>query len=269
MCARSSRARFARHLIVSAIATLFAAAAAVAEPRQITFSELPDPAKQRFEDPFRDMENKVLEQLRTAVRLETRLSAGDVAEQSRPRLEQKATAARDAVKAAGYDVERLLSLRWVVAEHRKAAVLETNPDLDGAEVSLTGYLIPAGANDNGTQLAYLVPKVGMCSHIPPPPPNQLVRLRLPETVHQKSLYVPIRATGVLSNEASESTIYILDGETRMMSRWTMRVTDVETVQSCNSTEMNENGLRKRANVCLVSSKRSFDLRTQRREPMNN
>ncbi|WP_299476990.1 DUF3299 domain-containing protein [uncultured Roseibium sp.] len=251
-----------RHFIVWATASLLSAGMAIAEPRQITFSELPDLEKQSFEDPFRDMENKVLETLRTAVRLEARLASGEVTEDTRPDIEKRATAARRAVEAAGYDVEALLSLRWVVADRRKTATLATNPDLDGAEVSLTGYLIPAGKNDDGFSTGYLVPQIGMCSHVPPPPPNQLVQLSLPELVQQKSLYVPVRVTGVLRNVASDTRIYILDGQSRMISRWSMKVAEVDIAQTCTLNGGYENGLRKRANVCVNSSKRSFDLRSQ-------
>ena len=35
-------------------------------------------------------------------------------------------------------------------------------------------LIPAGKEEDGQALGYIVPVVGMCSHISAPPPNEMV-----------------------------------------------------------------------------------------------
>ena len=74
---------------------------------------------------------------------------------------------------------------------------------------------------------YLVPQVGMCSHLPPPPPNKLVRVRLLDDPQGQSLYVPVRVSGLLRVEASDATIYILDGEARMFSGWTLYANTVD------------------------------------------
>ena len=76
------------------------------------------------------------------------------------------------------------------------------------------------------RFGYLVPQVGMCSHLPPPPPNQLVRVRLRADQQVESLYTPVRVSGLLRVEPSDATIFILDGEARMLSGWTL---DVKTV----------------------------------------
>jgi hypothetical protein len=94
-------------------------------------------------------------------------------------------------------------------------------------VTLSGYLIPAPQAADGTYYGYLVPQVGMCSHLPPPPPNMLVRVRLTEDPQGQSLYVPVRVTGLLRVEPSDATIFILDGEARMLSGWTLDATTVE------------------------------------------
>ena len=50
------------------------------------------------------------------------------------------------------------------AEHfralgRKQAVIATNPELGGAEVTIVGFLIPAGTSGIGKSIGYLVPEV--------------------------------------------------------------------------------------------------------------
>jgi hypothetical protein len=43
----------------------------------------------------------------------------------------------------------------------------------------------------------------------------------------QSLYVPVWVTGRLRVEPSDATIYILDGEARMFSGWTLDASTVE------------------------------------------
>ena len=54
-----------------------------------------------------------------------------------------------------------------------------NAALDGQRVVLTGSASPAPIGAGGDHLVYLVPGYGMCSHMPAPPVNNMVRFRLP------------------------------------------------------------------------------------------
>jgi hypothetical protein len=105
--------------------------------------------------------------------------------------------------------------------------MATNPALDKVEVTLSGYLIPAPQAADGTYFGYLVSQVGMCSHLPTPPPNKLVRVRLLDDPQGQSLYVSVRVSGLLRAEDSDATIYILDGEARMFSGWTLYANTVD------------------------------------------
>ena len=49
-----------------------------------------------------------------------------------------------------------------------------NTALDGVSVKLPGYIIPLDTRAEGVTSFVLVPYVGACIHVPPPPPNQLV-----------------------------------------------------------------------------------------------
>ncbi len=115
--------------------------------------------------------------------------------------------------------KRYSSQRWTVAQQRAQARIATNPALEKAEVTLSGYLIPAGTGADGQALGYIVPVVGMCSHIPAPPPNELVRLRFDPGMGTNSIYLPVSVTGTLHTEASDETIHLLDGFVRMQSLW--------------------------------------------------
>lgn len=55
-----------------------------------------------------------------------------------------------------------------------ANATKLNTALDGASVKLPGYIIPIDTGAEGMTSFILVPYVGACIHVPPPPPNQLV-----------------------------------------------------------------------------------------------
>jgi hypothetical protein len=136
-------------------------------------------------------------------------------------LEARRAAAQEKLEVNGYKVDVLLEQRWDVAKRRQIARMAQNPIFDGVEVSISGYIIPAPQAADGSGFGYLVPQVGMCSHLPPPPPNQLVRVKLRADQQVESLYLPVRVSGVLRVEPSDETIFILDGESRMLSGWTL------------------------------------------------
>ena len=217
MIGMGQRGAILRSLLVAAVA--LTAGQAICEPREIGFSDLPDPIASNFEDPFRDMGFEMLGELRTVVRLEERLSAQDVPSDVRPRLENSLLEARSTLDANGFDIEDLLAQRWTIAEKRKQALTATNPEISDNQITIAGHFIPAGLDDNGLPIGYLVAEVGMCGHTPPPPPNQLVRVQLNASLPHRSLYQPLEVTGFLRVEDSIETVFVLDGDVRMISRW--------------------------------------------------
>ena len=216
---------------VFAVAAMLAATKASAAPEEIGFSDLADPLAVVFDDPYRDMGFQLLNELKLILQLDEKLSQNDFPEEERARLEARRTAAKDMLEINGHDVDELIAQRWEVARKRKAALMATNPALDKVEVTLSGYLIPAPQAADGTYYGYLVSQVGMCSHLPPPPPNELVRVKLKEDPQGQSLYVPVRVSGLLRVEASDATIFILDGESRMFSGWTLDANTVDQLES--------------------------------------
>jgi len=208
------------------VAAMLVATHAQAEPESIEFSDLVDPLAVAFEDPYAAMGGDMLSELKVLVQLDEKLAGTDLEEETRTRLEARRIAAREKLEANGQDVDALLAQRWDVAKKRRTALMATNPIFDGVEVTISGYIIPAPRAADGGGFGYLVPQVGMCSHLPPPPPNQLVRVRLRADQQVGSLYLPVRVSGLLRVEPSDETIFILDGESRMLSGWTL---DADTV----------------------------------------
>ena len=207
-----------RLLLVTVMAISVGMAGLASEPAKIGFDDLADPAARAFVDPYLEMGPERLNDLRTVVRIDARLEA-ELSPEVRQRLEARRDAARQSLTGSGFDINELLTQRWKVAEKRRRALIATNPVLEGAEVEITGYLIPTESSADGRAIGYLVPVVGMCSHIPAPPPNELVRVHYDSAVMKETMYMPVRVSGTLRTENNDETIHLLDGNVRMFSLW--------------------------------------------------
>ena len=72
-----------------------------------------------------------------------------------------------------------------------------NTELDGAYITLAGYMIPLDVTAKGVTDFVLVPFVGACIHVPPPPPNQLVFASSEVPWPHRNLWDPVLVSGTL------------------------------------------------------------------------
>ena len=195
----------------------------------VSWDALIDQNAQVFEDPYQGLSYDQLEDVRTVAMGTVRLEEGGLSAQERPDLTAKQDAARSRLDEAGIDAEWLIAQRWVVAERREKAATAVNLDLDEQTIVLSGFAIPAPPDADGTRIVYLVPERGMCSHMPPPNPNQMIRARLNSTWTPRMLHEPIRLIGRLTVQETHHVIRIVDGDVPMRSSFVMNVQKVETM----------------------------------------
>lgn len=67
-------------------------------------------------------------------------------------------------------------------------------ELDGKRVRIAGYTTPVGFSETETRFL-LVPELGACIHVPPPPPNQIVYVE--KAAGDPEMFAPIFVTGTL------------------------------------------------------------------------
>jgi hypothetical protein len=95
--------------------------------------------------------------------------------------------------------------------------------LDGQRIRLPGYLVPITLEGEKLKDFLMVPYFGACIHVPPPPPNQVVFVSLPEAVAVDDPYGPHWVTGVLSTASSSTELaeaaYTLAGERVEVFDW--------------------------------------------------
>ncbi len=79
--------------------------------------------------------------------------------------------------------------------------------VDGRPVRLQGYLVPLGGDDAGRVTEGLfVAFYGACIHVPPPPPNQVIHVRLAQPIAPGALWDAYRLTGTLRVQRFDAEI---------------------------------------------------------------
>jgi len=89
--------------------------------------------------------------------------------------------------------------------------------LDGQFVKLPGFIVPLESDAGGLIDEFLfVPYFGACIHVPPPPPNQLVYVRLKKPFNLEDMSAPFWVTGTMSVKRYSGEVadadYVMAGE---------------------------------------------------------
>lgn len=76
-----------------------------------------------------------------------------------------------------------------------------NADLANLNVRLPGFIVPVGAPRDGlVKEFFLVPYIGECIHVPPPPPNQMVYVTSTSGIAANALHEAYWVTGKMRIE---------------------------------------------------------------------
>lgn len=131
-------------------------------------------------------------------------------EPNRPGVEDAQKYEQNFAKA-GIDINQLLTDYKAFEEKIKDRQKLVNNDLAGKDVRIAGYLLPLEFSETGDTDFLLVPYVGACVHVPPPPPNQIVFVRLAEKFIAKDLFTPVWVQGPLKTKQSSKALTLIDG----------------------------------------------------------
>ena len=69
------------------------------------------------------------------------------------------------------------------------------PELDGQDVSIGGYVVPLDFDATSVKEFLLVPFVGACIHVPPPPANQIIYVKADKGFEIGGAFDPVTVTG--------------------------------------------------------------------------
>lgn len=105
--------------------------------------------------------------------------------------------------------------------HKKEST-QVNQSLDGKTVRMPGYVLPLETEGTAVREFLLVPFVGACIHVPPPPSNQMVFVESAEPYESDALFEPVWVEGVLTVDAGTHSLSLVDGESEVNTGYSMK-----------------------------------------------
>ena len=129
------------------------------------------------------------------------------------------------LKKYNIDIEKIMEQNNKI---RTAVVKE----LDGQHVRMPGYLLPLEITDGNVTQFLLVPYVGACIHVPPPPPNQIVHVKVAPSKGLKrgGLFDPVWVTGKINAKSMVKDLFLVDGSANVDIGYTMQADRIEPYQ---------------------------------------
>ena len=126
------------------------------------------------------------------------------------------------LKKWGIDITKLMAK---IKEIQTSMVKELN----GQRIRIPGYLLPLEVSRTKVTEFLLVPYIGACIHVPPPPPNQIIHVNVSykEGYRSKALYEPVWVTGVIAVKSMVKDLYLVDGSAAIDIGYTMQAKNIE------------------------------------------
>lgn len=95
---------------------------------------------------------------------------------------------------------------WMSQGLRSSVPVEIVSELNGRKVKLGGYVVPLDFKSTHVTEFLLVPYVGACIHVPPPPVNQIVYVKLERGFPLKALFAPVFVTGTMKADLTQTEL---------------------------------------------------------------
>jgi len=193
-------------------------------PRQLTWQDLL-PAVPKTENPFARLTVEQRRALADLASIRDRRARGEAPLTAHERDDEVFLV--DHLRKSGIDPDALLATREKMMAQQRSLAQAANPSLDGAVVRMPGYMLPLDYSGKEVSEFLLVPWVGACIHTPPPPPNQIVHVRLERPTPYDGLFKPVMVTGRMSASVGRKSVFLVDGSSEIDTSYAMRATRVE------------------------------------------
>jgi hypothetical protein len=200
------------------ICTLFYLPAFAEQVRKLSWQDLV-PAHLSTDDPFADLTQ---EQLDLVVWVFNFIDSLPVHGKDPEEFYREIGETIPQLKEAGIDINALIAKRRII----QTSIVE---ELNGQRVRIPGYLLPLEVSATKVTEFLLVPYVGACIHVPPPPPNQIIYVKVGQnkSYKSKSLYEPVWVTGVISAKSMMKDLYLVDGSAGVDIGYSMQAAHIK------------------------------------------
>ena len=139
--------------------------------------------------------------------------------------------ARANLETAGVDIAALIAEAEAYDEQLVAHNATLVDALDGRDVEIPGYALPLEYTGTEVSEFLLVPYVGACIHVPPPPANQIVYVRYAEGFESAGLFTPVVVAGRISTGRSSQSLSYVDGSADIAVGYSLEATGIEIYEN--------------------------------------
>jgi len=192
-------------------------------PRQLTWQDLL-PAAEQVANPFAKLTLEQRRALADIAAIRDRRARGESITENE-RADEDFLIGH--LRQSGIDADALLATREKMMAQQRNLARAVNPTLNGVAVRIAGYLLPLEYSGKHISEFLLVPWIGACIHTPPPPPNQIVHVKLERPVEYDGLFKPIWVTGRMTAAAARRSVFLVDGSSDVEVSYGMQATRVE------------------------------------------
>ncbi len=120
------------------------------------------------------------------------------------------------------EVEALKNAQGLPVDHNakgeQVGSFITVPGVNNTKIRLAGYVVPVEQTDDGQMTEFFfVPYFGACIHVPPPPPNNIVYVKMAKPIPAADMFSAYWLEGTIKTERLSNdiaaTAYVMSGDT--------------------------------------------------------
>lgn len=210
--------RFILTFLITAVCTLCYLPVPAQQVRQLTWDDL-IPAHLLADDPLANLNPEQQDMVYWVINmLETLPERGPQTEEEYKEIDE----AMPTLRKAGIDIQKVLA-------KRKEIQTSIVKELNGQKVRIPGYFLPLEVSGTKVTEFLLVPYVGACIHVPPPPPNQIIygKTAMDNGYDHKNMFEPVWVTGVMAVESMTKDLFLVDGTSGINIGYSMQANTIE------------------------------------------
>ena len=177
------------------------------------------PKSTPFDNPFNKLSMDQQIDVESLVAIRDMMRRGPVSDVSEDA--EQAVEIRHRLRKQGHDPTALMMAFDRLQNDIERSNKMTVAALDGKMVRIPGYALPLENAGTGVTEMLLVPYVGACIHVPPPPANQTLYVKLNQTYKADDLYEPVWITGRMKVRATNKSPNFVDGTAGVDTAYTV------------------------------------------------
>ncbi|MDJ0957961.1 MAG: DUF3299 domain-containing protein [Arenicellales bacterium] len=182
---------------------------------------------QSSEDPFFGLGLEQKQSLETVLQVEKLRQQGSEIEIE---LSSRDAEARRLLHESGLNADQLIKQEQAFLAKLELQHSAVRKDLDGRDIRIPGYVLPLEFEGTKVIEFLLVPYAGACIHTPPPPPNQIIHVKVDQGFEANDMFTPVWVSGALRAELSMQQVGLSDGESEFGVGYTLDASSVEEYQ---------------------------------------